>query len=195
MESIISSLSNIYEANPELIFLAGSIAGLLLITSIILLLSRGKTQDKSGDKLLEHSSNIQGTSSQLITGPEEQILDIQEPKAEEDINEELVEEAVSKEVELEEMAGIEEPDITEEEIRAKEDEELNVETMEELEEEIEETREGLFSRLRAGLSRTQAGLIGKLDEMLSIRKEINDNLWDDFEETLIMSDVGVGTTM
>lgn len=195
MESIISSLSNIYEANPELIFLAGSIAGLLLITSIILLLSRGKTQDKSGDKLLEHSSNIQGTSSQLITGPEEQILDIQEPKAEEDINEELVEEAVSKEVELEEMAGIEEPDITEEEIRAKEDEELNVETMEELEEEIEETREGLFSRLRAGLSRTQAGLIGKLDEMLSVRKEINDNLWDDFEEALIMSDVGVGTTM
>ncbi len=195
MESIISSLSNIYEANPELIFLAGSIAGLLLVTSIILLLSRGKTQDKSGDKLLEHSSNIKGTSSQLITGPEEQILDIQELRAEEGINEELVEEAVSEELELEEMTGIEEPDITEEEIRAKEDEELNVETMEELEEEIEETREGLFSRLRAGLSRTQAGLIGKLDEMLSIRKEINDNLWDDFEETLIMSDVGVGTTM
>jgi fused signal recognition particle receptor len=195
MESIISSLNNIYEANPELIFLAGSIAGLLLVTSIILLLSRGKSQEESGETSLEGSSAMESPPSQLGTGPEEQILDIQELKAEEGMSEELVEEAVSEEVELEEIAGMEEPDITEEEIRAKEDEELNVEPLEELEEEIEETREGLFSRLRAGLSRTQAGLIGKLDEMLSIRKEIDDNLWDAFEETLIMSDIGVGTTM
>jgi len=195
MESIISSLNNIYETNPEIIFLAGSIAGLLLVTSIILLLFRGETQEESGETSLEGPSAMESPSSQLGTGPEEQILVSPAPKEDEAITEELIDETLSEEVELEEIAGIEEPDITEEEIRAKEDEELNVEPLEELEEEIEETREGLFSRLRAGLSRTQAGLIGKLDEMLSIRKEIDDNLWDAFEETLIMSDIGVGTTM
>jgi fused signal recognition particle receptor len=31
--------------------------------------------------------------------------------------------------------------------------------------------------------------------MLRVRKEIDNNLWDDFEETLITADLGVGTTM
>jgi Signal recognition particle GTPase len=64
-----------------------------------------------------------------------------------------------------------------------------------LEEEPEETEEGFFSRLRTGLSKTQAGLLGRLEEVLSIRKEINSDLWDEFEETLVLADVGVGTTM
>ncbi|MGQ0794232.1 MAG: signal recognition particle-docking protein FtsY [Deltaproteobacteria bacterium] len=65
----------------------------------------------------------------------------------------------------------------------------------EIEKEPEETKDGLFSRLRAGLARTQSGLLGKLDEILSIRKEVDENLWDEFEETLIMSDLGMPTTM
>src|SRR3972149_6253314 len=79
-------------------------------------------------------------------------------------------------------------------------ENASVESLHNIEEEIidedpEQTEEGLFSRLRAGLSKTQAGLLGKLDEVLRHRKEINDNLWDDFEETLVTADLGVGTTM
>lgn len=58
-----------------------------------------------------------------------------------------------------------------------------------------ETKRSLFSRLRSGLSKTQAGLLGKLDEILSLRKEIDDDLWDDFEETLVMADLGISTTM
>jgi len=59
---------------------------------------------------------------------------------------------------------------------------------------VEDTKEGLFSRLRLGLSKTQVGLLGKLDHILS-RGEIDENLWDDFEETLILADIGVGTTL
>lgn len=59
----------------------------------------------------------------------------------------------------------------------------------------QETKQSLFSRLRLGLSKTQAGLLGKLDEILSLKKEIDDDLWDDFEETLVMADLGIGTTM
>jgi len=60
--------------------------------------------------------------------------------------------------------------------------------------EVEETKEGLFARLRRGLSKTQAGLLGRLGEIIS-KREIDESLWDDFEETLIMSDLGVNTTM
>jgi fused signal recognition particle receptor len=61
-------------------------------------------------------------------------------------------------------------------------------------EEVLETKEGLFARLRKGLSKTHTGFLGKLGEVISNR-EINDDLWDEFEETLIMADLGMGTTM
>ena len=61
-------------------------------------------------------------------------------------------------------------------------------------EEVPETKEGLFSRLRKGLSKTHTGFLGKLGKVISNR-EINDDLWDEFEETLIMADLGMGTTM
>ncbi len=61
-------------------------------------------------------------------------------------------------------------------------------------EEPEETKEGLFARLRKGLSKTHTGLFGRLGEVLS-KREIDEGVWDDFEETLIMADIGVGTTM
>lgn len=61
-------------------------------------------------------------------------------------------------------------------------------------EEVPETKEGLFARLRKGLSKTHTGFLGKLGEVISNR-EINDDLWDEFEETLIMADLGMGTTM
>ncbi len=52
----------------------------------------------------------------------------------------------------------------------------------------------LFSRLRKGLSKTHAGLFGKLDHIFS-RKEIDSDLWEEFEEILITADIGVSTTM
>ena len=54
--------------------------------------------------------------------------------------------------------------------------------------------ESFFSRLRSGLSKTRAGFIDKLDALIS-RNEINDEVWEEFEETLVMADLGVITTM
>ena len=54
--------------------------------------------------------------------------------------------------------------------------------------------ESVFSRLRKGLSKTQTGLFGKLDGIFS-KNEIDQDTWDEFEESLISSDIGVGTTM
>ena len=67
-------------------------------------------------------------------------------------------------------------------------------TAEEVKEEPElpaET-ESVFSRLRKGLSKTQTGLFGKLDGIFS-KNEIDQDTWDEFEESLISSDIGVGT--
>jgi fused signal recognition particle receptor len=61
-------------------------------------------------------------------------------------------------------------------------------------EEVPETKESLLSRLRSGLSKTQVGLVGKLAAILS-SGEINEDLWDEFEEALITADLGVGTTL
>lgn len=54
--------------------------------------------------------------------------------------------------------------------------------------------ETVFSRLRKGLSKTQTGLFGKLDGIFS-KSQIDQDTWDEFEESLISSDIGVNTTM
>lgn len=62
------------------------------------------------------------------------------------------------------------------------------------EEKVGDTEKDLFARLKSGLSKTHAGIFGKLDNILS-RNEIDADLWDDFEESLITADLGVATTM
>jgi len=61
-------------------------------------------------------------------------------------------------------------------------------------EQPEAPQESFFSRLRSGLSKTRTGFIGRLDSIIS-RKEIDDQVWEEFEETLVMADLGVTTTM
>jgi fused signal recognition particle receptor len=55
------------------------------------------------------------------------------------------------------------------------------------------TKEGLFARLRAGLAKTKAGLLGRIDALLPGRK-IDDALFEELEEVLIGADLGVQTT-
>lgn len=53
---------------------------------------------------------------------------------------------------------------------------------------------GFFSRLKAGLDKTRKGITGRIDELIKYYKEIDDDFFDELEETLIVSDVGVKTT-
>ncbi len=188
MEETISLLKNLYETNPELILVGGAVALMVLISVFILLFVGEKPKGKSERAESEELSRIQGAQLEAFPQTVGEITD-------EFTKEESVE---SFEPEQTEEVGEERKEIFEEEvgdeIRAKADG-TDFQEQERIEEEVDETKEGLFSRLRAGLSRTQTGLIARLDEMLSTRKEIDGNLWDDFEETLIMSDIGVGTTM
>ena len=63
-----------------------------------------------------------------------------------------------------------------------------------VEEEKEDDGEGdFFSRLSLGLSKTRSGILQNLEHVFSSGR-IDDEAWDEFEEILIMSDMGVATT-
>lgn len=53
---------------------------------------------------------------------------------------------------------------------------------------------GFFDRLKKGLAKTRETLTNKIEKLIIGYADIDDDLLDDLEETLIMSDVGVKTT-
>ena len=58
----------------------------------------------------------------------------------------------------------------------------------------EEKKSGLFSRLKAGLTRTRSGLTEGLASLVLGRKEIDDELLEELETRLLVADVGVEAT-
>lgn len=63
------------------------------------------------------------------------------------------------------------------------------------EEEVEEKKQGFFTRLKTGLSKTRKGMTEKIDMVLSSYRKIDEELFEDLEEVLIMADIGMETTM
>ena len=61
-------------------------------------------------------------------------------------------------------------------------------------EEPREERKGFFQRLKERLSKTRETFVGRVDQLVLGKKEIDDDLLDDLEEILITSDLGVDTT-
>lgn len=120
-----------------------------------------------------------------------------------DIAEELntieKEETVDTKDEIEEKNEIEEvANIDEVEITGEENEDEIVEVIDEgIEEEIEEvpSKKGFFARLKEGLTKTRDGITKQIDSVLKAFVKIDDELFDELEEILITSDVGVETSL
>lgn len=53
----------------------------------------------------------------------------------------------------------------------------------------------LFEKLKSGLAKTRSGVIGRLQNIVSLRPKINDDLLEEIEELLISSDIGVETVL
>lgn len=53
----------------------------------------------------------------------------------------------------------------------------------------------LFDKLKTGLSKTRDGLTDKINEVLKLAVTIDDDLYDELEEILITSDIGMDTTL
>ena len=62
---------------------------------------------------------------------------------------------------------------------------------------MEESKEkkGLFGRLKAGLAKTRGTLTDQIDQVFRVFRHVDEELFDELEETLIMSDLGGQTSM
>ena len=69
------------------------------------------------------------------------------------------------------------------------------ETEEHAEERVEEHKKGFFARLKEGLEKTKKNIFGGIDSVLGGFTKIDDDLFDELEESLIMADLGVETTL
>ncbi len=73
--------------------------------------------------------------------------------------------------------------------------ELKTETQEE-EKEAEPVREwkGIFSKIKEGLRKTKESMMGRIQSVLSSFTKIDEDLFDELEEIMIMGDMGVETS-
>lgn len=53
---------------------------------------------------------------------------------------------------------------------------------------------GWFDKLKEGLSKTRDNITGKVEELFTFNRKIDDELFEELEEAMIMSDMGVNTT-
>ena len=118
---------------------------------------------------------------------EETVAEVEVKHEKEEVSE------IVEEVEIEEIESTEESEVIEE-----------TEVIEELEvvEEPNEGREkpaakkeGLFARLKRGLTKAKQGITDRIDEVLKSYTSVDEELFEDLEEVLITADVGVNTTM
>lgn len=58
-----------------------------------------------------------------------------------------------------------------------------------------EEKKGFFKRLVSGLSKTRDNIVSGIDSIFSGFSSIDDDFYEEIEETLIMGDLGVNTTM
>lgn len=59
---------------------------------------------------------------------------------------------------------------------------------------MEQERKGFFSRLREGLAKTRRNIVSGMDSVFHGFSSINEEFYEELEETLIMGDIGVATT-
>ena len=118
---------------------------------------------------------------------EETVAEVEVKHEKEEVSE------IVEEVEIEEIESTEEAEVIEETEVIEE-----IEVVEEPNEGREKPaakKEGLFARLKRGLTKAKQGITDRIDEVLKSYTSVDEELFEDLEEVLITADVGVNTTM
>ena len=55
-------------------------------------------------------------------------------------------------------------------------------------------KKSFFGRLKEGLTKTKDNMVGKIEDVIFQRPEIDEDMMEELEETLILSDIGMETT-
>ena len=143
-------------------------------------------ENEINDDVTEHVNNPEAFE-------EEVSEEIEEETSEEATEEEQPEEANEEEVEEAETEETVEETENEEEETEESDTEENGEVEDEQPE--EEHKLGFFARLKLGLEKTKKNIFGGIESVLGGFTKIDDDLFDELEEALIMADLGVDTTL
>ena len=143
-------------------------------------------ENEINDDVTEHVNNPEAFE-------EEESEEIEEETSEEATEEEQTEEANEEAVEEAET----EETVEETENKEEETEESDTEENGEVEDEQpeEEHKLGFFARLKLGLEKTKKNIFGGIESVLGGFTKIDDDLFDELEEALIMADLGVDTTL
>jgi len=59
----------------------------------------------------------------------------------------------------------------------------------------QEKKQGLFSRIKQGLSKTRDNIMGGVEQVFATFRTVDEELFEELEEALIMADMGVETSM
>ncbi|MEG1827950.1 MAG: signal recognition particle-docking protein FtsY [Cellulosilyticaceae bacterium] len=115
--------------------------------------------------------------------------------------EEVIEEAIQEQVEevIEEIVQEQVEEVIEEIVQKKVKEEIAhgeepLTEQAEMQDEVKPKKKGLFNKLFSGLAKTRDNILGSVDEVLKNFKKIDEDLYEELEEALIMADFGVETT-
>lgn len=147
------------------------------------------------EKVEEIEKEVENKVEEVI---KEEILDTHE-NVEEEISVENNEEVEEKEIIVENKLK---PEIIEETKETQEVPEEKIEVVEKVEEKKEEKQEvkeekseGFFASLKEKLFRTREGLFGKIKNIFSGRTVIDEELYEELEDLLIQSDIGMDMTV
>lgn len=158
---------------------------------------------KETEKAVEEVEQEEESTTEPTT---EEVIQVEEVATEEDTTEEdtTTVEEVEKTSDESDVA-VEKVEETSEEtvesVEADETEEVaeteEVEEVAEVEEQPveEEKPKGFFAKIKAGLSKTRNNIISSVENVLSAFTKIDEDLYEELEEALIMADIGVETSL
>lgn len=115
---------------------------------------------------------------------------------EEDLQQEELEISQSNEnTEISEEVNDAERVVEEKNEKSETDNEKYQEQSEEIIEDKEENKEGFFEKLKNSLLKTRDNISNKIDQVLANYRTVDEELFEEIEETLISADIGVETTL
>lgn len=147
------------------------------------LFGKGKEQEQqeSEDELLEGEEQLSDEEIEKLLFEDEELV------------EEAVEELEISEVQADDYEEAIDQTIEDEAVQELEISEVQGDELEEVEE--TEGKVSFFSKLKDGLFKTRKNITDKINDALLSFKAVDEDLFDELEEILITSDVGVETTM
>lgn len=136
-----------------------------------------------------NSNPEENQNSSLNTQDESNKQEVEQQSQEQELEQE--QEKVSENIQqftTDEVDEAEQDQTEEEQVKKEQVENESIETLE------AEKKQGFFTKLKEGLNKTRKSILNSVDNVLSSFTKIDEDLFEELEETLIMSDIGVETT-